>query len=68
MKTLCIDTAYKYLTCTLIEDDKIISSYSEECFKKQSEEVFNVLNKLFSKSFLYLSKIFVIIFLHFSFE
>ena len=50
MKTLCIDTAYKYLTCTLIEDDKIISSYSEECFKKQSEEVFNVLNKLFFKA------------------
>ena len=47
MLTLCIDTAYKYLTCALIENDQILSSYSKECFKKQSEEVFNALNEVF---------------------
>lgn len=47
MLTLCIDTAYKYLTCVLIKDDKIIASYSSECFKKQSEEVFNALDQIF---------------------
>ncbi|MCR4854702.1 MAG: tRNA (adenosine(37)-N6)-threonylcarbamoyltransferase complex dimerization subunit type 1 TsaB [Erysipelotrichaceae bacterium] len=47
MLTLCIDTAYKYLTCALIRDDQIISSYSKECFKKQSEEVFNALKEVF---------------------
>lgn len=47
MLTLCIDTAYKYLTCVLIKDDKIIGSYCEECFKKQSEEVFTALDKTF---------------------
>jgi len=49
MLTLCIDTAYKYLTCVLIQDNKIISSYSEECFKKQSEEVFIALKKVFEE-------------------
>ncbi len=47
MLTLCIDTAYKYLTCALIRDNQIISSYSKECFKKQSEEVFNALKEVF---------------------
>ncbi|MBQ6492492.1 MAG: tRNA (adenosine(37)-N6)-threonylcarbamoyltransferase complex dimerization subunit type 1 TsaB [Erysipelotrichaceae bacterium] len=50
MLTLCIDTAYKYLTCVLIKDGRIISSYSEECFKKQSEEVFMALKKVFAKA------------------
>ncbi|MBQ1567648.1 MAG: tRNA (adenosine(37)-N6)-threonylcarbamoyltransferase complex dimerization subunit type 1 TsaB [Erysipelotrichaceae bacterium] len=50
MLTLCIDTAYKYLTCVLIEDDRIIASYSEECFKHQSEEVFTALKKIFDQS------------------
>ena len=50
MLTLCIDTAYKYLTCALIEDDKIISSYSEECFKRQSEEVFKAISYVFDNS------------------
>ena len=47
MLTLCIDTAYKYLTCALIEDDQILSSFSKECFKKQSEEVFSALEQVF---------------------
>ena len=50
MLTLCIDTAYKYLTCALIKDDQILSSYSKECFKKQSEEVFNALAEVFEKA------------------
>ncbi len=50
MLTLCIDTAYKYLTCVLIEDDRIIASYCEECFKHQSEEVFMALQKVFEEA------------------
>ena len=50
MLTLCIDTAYKYLTCVLIKDDQILSSYSKECFKKQSEEAFLALNEVFEKA------------------
>ncbi len=50
MLTLCIDTAYKYLTVALIEDDKIVDSISLECFKKQSEEVFVYLDDLFKRS------------------
>ena len=50
MLTLCIDTAYKYLTCALIQDDKVLSSYSEACFKRQSEEVFHALEDIFRKA------------------
>ena len=50
MLTLCIDTAYKYLTCVLIENDRIISSYFEECFKHQSEEVFVALDRIFKEA------------------
>lgn len=50
MLTLCIDTAYKYLTVCLIKDDKIIASYSEECFKRQSENVFLALEEVFNQA------------------
>ncbi len=50
MLTLCIDTAYKYLTCVLLNDDRIVSSYSAECFKRQSEEVFAALDRVFSEA------------------
>ncbi len=50
MLTLCIDTAYKYLTVALIDDNKIVDSISLECFKKQSEEVFVYLDELFKKA------------------
>ena len=50
MLTLCIDTAYKYLTVCLIKDDEIISSYSKECFKRQSENVFLALEEVFNKA------------------
>ena len=49
MLTLCIDTAYKYLTVCLIKDCEIIASYSEECFKRQSENVFLALEEVFNK-------------------
>ena len=50
MLTLCIDTAYKYLTVALIRDDEIVEAISNECFKRQSEEVFVVLEELFEKA------------------
>ena len=50
MLTLCIDTAYKYLTCALIKDNEILSSMSFPCFKKQSEELFETLKQVFVKT------------------
>lgn len=50
MLTLCIDTAYKYLTCALILDNELIAYKSYECFKKQSEEVFVCLENLFNEN------------------
>lgn len=47
MLTLCMDTAYRYLTIALIKDDEIIASFEEECFKKQSEMIFVKLKELF---------------------
>lgn len=50
MLTLCVDTAYKHLTCVLIKDNEIIASDSFECFKKQSEELLGTIKKLFNKA------------------
>ena len=50
MLTLCIDTAYKYLTVALIRDDRVIEAISNECFKRQSEEIFVALEELFGKA------------------
>lgn len=50
MLTLCIDTAYKYLCCALIDDDEILASVSVPCFKKQSEEMFITLKDIFDKA------------------
>lgn len=46
---LGIDTAYKHLSLVLIKDGKVIASYSELAFKKQSEEIFVRLEGLFKK-------------------
>ncbi|MBR2801995.1 MAG: tRNA (adenosine(37)-N6)-threonylcarbamoyltransferase complex dimerization subunit type 1 TsaB [Erysipelotrichaceae bacterium] len=46
MLTLCLDTAYKYLSVSLIEDDQILAAYDEICPKRQSEEIFQVLNRI----------------------
>lgn len=48
MLSLCIDTAYKYLSCALISDDEILSQVSIPCFKKQSEQLFVVLKEIFN--------------------
>lgn len=47
MRYLCLDTAYKYLSLSIIEDNKIIAAYDELCFKHQSEEIFVRLQELF---------------------
>lgn len=50
MYSLFVDTAYKYLSIAILEGDKILASYSEECFKKQSEKLFIVLDDLFTNN------------------
>ncbi len=45
-----MDTAYKHLVCVLIEDDHILASYCEECFKHQSELLFVALEKVFHEA------------------
>ena len=50
MITLCLDTSHKYLSIILIKDNKILDSYSELCFKKQSEYIFVKLNQLFDNN------------------
>lgn len=50
MLTLCIDTAYKYLTCALIKDEELIADISVPCFKKQSEELFVTLKQVFDEA------------------
>lgn len=50
MYSLFIDTAYKYLTLVVAKDDEVLASYQEECFKRQSEQLFIELDKLFKKA------------------
>ena len=50
MLNLFIDTSYKYLTVVVSNDKNIIASYSSECFKRQSEELFMILDNLFKES------------------
>ncbi|MGN1405352.1 MAG: tRNA (adenosine(37)-N6)-threonylcarbamoyltransferase complex dimerization subunit type 1 TsaB [Erysipelotrichaceae bacterium] len=50
MLNLFIDTSYKYLTVVVSNDRNIIASYSSECFKRQSEELFMVLDNLFKEN------------------
>ncbi|NLC97205.1 MAG: tRNA (adenosine(37)-N6)-threonylcarbamoyltransferase complex dimerization subunit type 1 TsaB [Erysipelotrichaceae bacterium] len=45
-----MDTSHKYLTVALLKDYEILVSFQEECFKKQSEKVFVVLNDLCLKA------------------
>ena len=40
MITLCMDTSHVFLSLGLIQDDHILASFQEECWKKQSEEIF----------------------------
>ena len=50
MLMLCIDTSYKYLSCALIEDKKLLSGFNSECFKRQSEEVFSAIDKCITEA------------------
>lgn len=50
MLTLCIDTAYKYLSLALIRDDQLLYGIDEECFKHQSEMVFVKMQELFENA------------------
>lgn len=40
MITLCMDTSHVFLALALIRDDQIIARVQEECWKKQSEQIF----------------------------
>lgn len=40
MITLCMDTSHVFLVLALIKDDQLIASVQEECWKKQSEQIF----------------------------
>lgn len=46
MLTLCLDTSHKYLSVSIIKDQRILASYDELCFKKQSESIFPVILKV----------------------
>lgn len=50
MYKLFIDTSYKYLTVVISKDKEVIASYSQECFKRQSEQLFIVIEDLFKKA------------------
>ena len=50
MIRLFLDTSYKYLTCILFDEERILSSYSEVCFKHQSELLFVALEKIFQEA------------------
>ena len=50
MLTLCMDTAYKYLSLALIRDGEIVAAIDEPCFKRQSELLFVRLEELFKQA------------------
>jgi len=47
---LCMDTCYKDLSLTLIDNNSIVDSYNSECFKKQSEMIMVELDNLMKKN------------------
>lgn len=52
MITLCMDTSHTWLALSLIQDDKIIASVQENCWKRQSEEIFPRLTKMMEEEHL----------------
>ena len=50
MKTLCIDTAHKHLVIVLSEDNQLVASSCEVCWKKQSETMFPTLIALMEQA------------------
>lgn len=47
MKTLCMETSYKFLIVSLLEDEKVIAFHQEESWKRQSELIMPLLDELF---------------------
>ena len=37
---LCMDTSHTWLAVSLIIDDRVAASFQQECWKRQSEEIF----------------------------
>lgn len=50
MKTLCMDTAHRYLVLALVEDGNVVASHMSEAWKKQSETIFVELLKLMDEA------------------
>ncbi len=50
MITLCMDTSHRFLTLVLLDEDNIIASFQQECFKRQSETALLELDLLFKKA------------------
>lgn len=50
MKTLCMDSAHKYLVIGLYEDDKLICGCANLSWKKQSETIFPELMRLMAEA------------------
>jgi len=50
MKTLCMDTAHRYLVLALVEDGNVIASHMSQAWKKQSETIFVELLKLMEEA------------------
>lgn len=50
MITLAMDTAYRYLTVGLYEEDRLLAGISYPCFKKQSEMLFPELEKVLQEA------------------
>jgi len=46
MKTLCMDTAHKDLIVSLLEEDRVVSFYQENAWKRQSERILPVIDEL----------------------
>lgn len=46
MKTLCMDSAHRYLVLALYEDDQLLQSVEYQAWKRQSETLFVELNRL----------------------
>lgn len=46
MKTLCMDSAHKYLVIGLYEDERLVAGVAHEAWKKQSETLFPTLIQL----------------------
>lgn len=45
MKIVCMDTSYQHILMVLVENDRIVASHYEPCFKKQSEQLLPILIK-----------------------